>query len=78
MCIPRDFNYTRDFDYESLSFVNKWVLSRFNKAVKDVNDHFDAYDFGNVTIGFQNFWRDSLCDIYLEAIKPVINSTDEE
>lgn len=78
MCIPRDFAYNRNFDHEPLLFINKWILSRFNKAVKDVNQNFDNYDFGNVTISFQNFWRDNLCDIYLEAIKPIIYGTDEQ
>lgn len=78
MCIPRDFKYTRKFDYPSLLFINKWILSRLNKAVTDVNNAFDSYDFGNVTIGFQNFWRDNLCDIYLEAIKPTIYGTNAD
>ncbi|KAL4446025.1 hypothetical protein ABPG74_011017 [Tetrahymena malaccensis] len=77
MYIPRDFKYNRSFEYDQLIFINKWILFRFNKAVKDVNQYFDKYDFGNVTIAFQNFWRDILCDIYLEAIKPIIYGTDE-
>lgn len=32
--------------------INKWILSRFNTAVKDVNAAFEGYDFGNVTIAF--------------------------
>lgn len=51
-CIPRDFTYSREFNVESLLFINKWILSRFNKAVKDINGNFDTHDFGNVTIGF--------------------------
>lgn len=52
MCIPRDFKYSREFNSDSLLFMNKWILSRFNRAVKDINANFDSYDFGNVTIGF--------------------------
>jgi len=44
--------YSRAIKVEELLLINKWILSRFNNAVKDVNTAFDGYDFGNATIAF--------------------------
>ncbi|EGR34740.1 valyl-tRNA synthetase, putative [Ichthyophthirius multifiliis] len=81
MYIPREnFIYTRNeyfqnpSNLQNLTFLNKWILTRFNQASKNINEAFDKYDFGNATIFFQNFWKYEFCDIYLEAVKPILSS----
>ena len=71
--IPDDYSYdVNNYKYENLNFLNKWIISRLNEAIRGVNKCFDDYEFGDATIKFHNFWKYSLCDIYLEAIKPVM------
>jgi valyl-tRNA synthetase len=38
----------------------------------------EDYLFGNVTSALHDFWQHDLCDNYLEAIKPVMNGTDQD
>uniref|UniRef100_A0A0N5CD11 Valine--tRNA ligase, mitochondrial n=1 Tax=Strongyloides papillosus TaxID=174720 RepID=A0A0N5CD11_STREA len=58
--------------------VNKWILSRLSKTVDEVNSNFSSYNFQNVTTAIYNFWLYDFCDIYLEAIKPIMMSDDQE
>jgi valyl-tRNA synthetase len=53
---------------------DRWIFSRFNRAVKDVNDSLETFRFheaANRTYDF--FWGD-LCDWYLELIKDRLTS----
>jgi valyl-tRNA synthetase len=42
------------------------------------NERFENYDFGYMVQGLFDFWLKELADYYIEAIKPVMKSTDEE
>eukprot|EP00117_Sycon_ciliatum_P046551 scpid27278/ scgid33326/ Valine--tRNA ligase; Valyl-tRNA synthetase len=57
--------------------MDRWILSRLTFAVDEVNTGFEKYDFPTATTACYNFWLYDLCDVYLEAIKPVVNSDDE-
>lgn len=57
--------------------MDAWILSRLSNAVGAVDAGFAAYKFHCVTTALYNFWLYELCDIYLEAIKPLMR-TDEE
>jgi len=61
------------FEKEKLDIVNRWILSRFYSALKDLERNLEAYRFNeaaNIIYGF--FWHE-FCDWYLELIKPKIN-----
>lgn len=61
------------------SFLNSWILCKLNKAIRLVNENFDKYTLGEATNSFYNFWLYELCDIYLEATKPLFaNGSAEE
>ena len=48
MYIPKDYTYEPNkYKLNELDFINKWILSRLNVAIKNVNDCFDNYDFGD-------------------------------
>lgn len=51
---------------------DKWILSRLNFAVKEVNRCLREYKFGDMTQTAYSFWLYDLCDNYLELIKPVV------
>jgi len=74
MCIGEDFTPMADFpsaQMANLSFENKWILSKLSYTVDKVNKHLEAYEFGSLANTIHNFWIHELCDVYLEAIKPV-------
>jgi len=54
---------------ESATLADKWILSRANRAARDVRAAFDKYEINEVTKILYDFvWRD-YCDWYLEIVK---------
>uniref|UniRef100_A0A6P7G8H9 valine--tRNA ligase n=1 Tax=Diabrotica virgifera virgifera TaxID=50390 RepID=A0A6P7G8H9_DIAVI len=60
------------------SLMDLWMLSRLATAITDANRSFAAYDFAAVTTAIYNVWLYELCDVYLEILKPVFASDDDE
>ena len=60
------------------SFLNSWILGKLNKAITSVNKSFDDYTLGESASAFHKFWLYELCDIYLEATKPLFSNGSEE
>ncbi|HEY4231599.1 MAG TPA: valine--tRNA ligase [Thermoanaerobaculia bacterium] len=59
-----------------LSPSDRWILARLSAACADVNRHLEGFRFDQAadTI-YQFFWHD-LCDWYLEAVKPVLATSE--
>jgi valyl-tRNA synthetase len=54
------------------SLADRWIVSRFNRAVRELNEALAVYRFDvYAKICYDFFWRD-LCDWYVEAIKPAM------
>eukprot|EP00126_Sphaerothecum_destruens_P009563 Sdes_comp20534_c0_seq1m15207 len=53
------------------SQVDQWMLSRVQYAITHVNENILKYDFVACTTALYNLWLYDLCDVYLEAIKPI-------
>jgi valyl-tRNA synthetase len=49
---------------------DRWILSRFNRAVADVNDALALYRFHEAANRIYDFFWGEFCDWYLELIKP--------
>lgn len=50
---PANFKYIENqYKYSEMHFINQWILTKLNKVIKEVNDHFDKYFFGDATICF--------------------------
>ncbi|XP_046455974.1 valine--tRNA ligase-like isoform X2 [Daphnia pulex] len=60
-----------------LSLMDKWILSCLSTAVSACNAGFQQYDFPRATSAIYNFFLYELCDVYLEAVKPVFQGSDE-
>lgn len=62
------------------SLVEKWILHRLNETAKEVSDLLAARNFMSAVNSAYSFWLYDLCDVYIEAIKPVTDpsSTDEK
>eukprot|EP00727_Mastigamoeba_balamuthi_P002010 m51a1_g11806 putative valine--trna ligase (1185) ;mRNA; f:346372-351255 len=58
------------------SNVDRWILSRLAAAARDCNRGFETYDLSLATTAVYSFWLYELCDVYLEAIKPVVAESD--
>lgn len=56
------------------SLVEKWILHRLDAAVQEVNHGLETRNFMNATAAAYNFWLYELCDVYIEAIKPVMDA----
>ena len=59
-------------------FTDKWIISRFNRTLKQMNDALDQFDITGATkIIYAFVWND-YCDWYIEMIKNRLYSGDEE
>jgi valyl-tRNA synthetase len=59
-------------DYRETGLADRWIISRFNRAVAEANTALSIYRFDQYAkICYDFFWRD-FCDWYVEAIKPVL------
>ncbi|KAF9405461.1 hypothetical protein HW555_013812 [Spodoptera exigua] len=54
----------------SLTYFDKWILSRMSDMVEIVNRSMDNYDFHLATKAIRAFMYNEFCDVYLEATKP--------
>jgi valyl-tRNA synthetase len=57
---------------EQLSAVDRWVLSRLQQVVTEVDGQYDGYELAKVCDALYHFAWDDVCDWYLELVKPVL------
>uniref|UniRef100_A0A673HCB2 Valine--tRNA ligase, mitochondrial n=1 Tax=Sinocyclocheilus rhinocerous TaxID=307959 RepID=A0A673HCB2_9TELE len=55
-----------------LSSMDRWICSRLHSTVQQCERGFESYELHTVTSALHSFWLHSLCDVYLESIKPVL------
>jgi valyl-tRNA synthetase len=59
---------------DSMSLVDKWIVSRLHRTLHAVEDALSEYQFNAYADAMYDFiWRD-FCDWYLEAIKPTVKA----
>ena len=54
----------------ALRIEDKWILHRYNEAVKDITDNIDHYEIGIAAANLYSFVWDCFCDWYIELVKP--------
>jgi len=57
------------YDLEKLELMDKWLLIKLNKVIKNATDSFDVYEFSRAKKETENFFWNSFCDNYLEIVK---------
>jgi valyl-tRNA synthetase len=64
----------------TLSKPDQWILSRLEETCQAVQEAISAYNLMNATNAVYHFWMDSLCDVYIEALKPtfLLPSDDDD
>jgi valyl-tRNA synthetase len=59
--------------FQTGTLEDRWILSRFNRAVSDVNEALATYRFHEAANRIYDFFWGEFCDWYLELIKPRLN-----
>jgi valyl-tRNA synthetase len=62
---------------EKLELEDRWILSKLNTLVREINDNFDSYELGVAANKIYDFIWDTYCDWYIELTKPRLNGDDE-
>ncbi|XP_044401811.1 valine--tRNA ligase, mitochondrial 1 isoform X1 [Triticum aestivum] len=61
----------------SMPPICKWILSVLSKAVGKTVSSLEAYKFSDATSSIYFWWQYQLCDVFIEAIKPYFNGSQE-
>jgi valyl-tRNA synthetase len=70
----RDARYSTGISkFQITTLEDRWILSRFNRAARDVNESLQNYRFDEAANRIYDFFWGDLCDWYLELIKPRLN-----
>jgi valyl-tRNA synthetase len=64
----------KNFTPCTLSTFDRWILSRLQNAIQAAQQGFKTYDLALATTGIHSFLLYDFCDVYLEAVKPVMNN----
>ncbi|MBQ9659404.1 MAG: valine--tRNA ligase [Clostridia bacterium] len=72
-------------DFENTNIENikleqedKWIISKLNKLIKDVNTNLDNYDLGIALDNIYGFIWNELCDWYIEIVKTRLYNKEED
>ena len=57
---------------DELSSVDRWILSRLQHVIGDVDQQFESFEFAKVCETLYHFAWDDVCDWYVELAKPVL------
>ncbi len=60
----------------SLALEDKWIISKYNRLVKDVRDNLDNFELGVAVAKLYDFLWDVFCDWYIELVKPRLNDKE--
>jgi valyl-tRNA synthetase len=59
--------------FATRTLEDRWILSRFNRAAKDVDQSLQTYRFDEAANRIYDFFWAEFCDWYLELLKPRLN-----
>ena len=59
-----------------LPMAGRWVMARLNVAIAGTNEALEKYDFSAATTAIYAFWQYDLCDVFIELMKPLMQSSD--
>ena len=63
---------------DRLELPDKWVLSKLNGLIREVNENFDRFELGIAAQKIYDFIWDTFCDWYIELTKPRLAEGDED
>ena len=56
---------------------DKWIISKFNRVVKEVTENLDGYELGVALAKLYDFVWDVFCDWYIELVKQRLGDGDK-
>ncbi len=72
MNLPDDFQFTGL--PENLTLEDKWLVNKFNRLAKEVNENLEKFELGVASSKIYDFIWDVYCDWYIELTKPRIQA----
>ena len=71
MNLPEDYREKaiEEIDLKKLNKVDKYILTKLEKVIKNVTKKMDVYDFGGASTEVYNFVYDDFCSFYIEMSK---------
>ena len=64
-----------DYNLNNIDVVDKWILTRLNKTIKDTTKYMEKYEFNNASKVIYDFVWDDFCDNYIELSKTKMDKT---
>ena len=58
--------------------VDKWIISKLNKLIKETTDNMENYELGIAVSKVYDFIWDEFCDWYIEMVKPRLYNSDNK
>ncbi len=75
------FSLTHLEDYQGfegeLAPLDRWLLSKFNRVVKEATEYFDRYEYSRTKLEAEKFFWQAFCDNYLELVKDRLYSPEK-
>ncbi len=65
-------------DTSKLQLEDKWILSKYNKLVKEVTNNIDNFELGIAVSKLYDFLWSNFCDWYIELVKPRLFDKESE
>ena len=63
---------------ETLELEDRWVVSKYNRLVKEVTENLDRFEIGLAVTKLYDFIWDIYCDWYIEIAKTRLGSSDDK
>ncbi len=63
--------------FEEYNIYDKWILTKYNKTIKEVSKYMDKYEFHNAFNELYTFIWDDYCSWYIEISKIFLNTTSK-
>ncbi|MGM9969554.1 MAG: valine--tRNA ligase [Anaeroplasma sp.] len=76
MNLGEDYNY-EEINLKNLNIPSKWILTKLNKVIENVDYNMDKYEFGEAARTIYSFVWDDFASWYVEISKVDLNSDDE-
>ena len=77
-CKQKDNGFSECVEgYLNFSKADRWIVSIFNKKIKNIEDNFKDYRFDLISLEIYQFVWDEYCDWYLEIAKAQLQNGSE-
>ncbi len=75
--LPDNFKI-QPIPYDKLSLFDKWILTRMNQIIYDVEQNLSSYQLTTACKNLYHFIWNEFCDWYIEFSKPALNNSNPE